>query len=408
MRFIPLLFALLLAAPVSAAAQQTIRPGQTVTGELEEGDLEVDGVLYDVWRFRAPEDGPYLINLHSDDFDPLLQVGSRPGEEGCDDCQEDDDGGEGLNAQLVFPAQAGGRYLIRVRSYRADRGSYSLELEQMEITTDTVVTWDPGVVDTGVVTMDSAMVTMDTTVYTPVVPYPILVTGEAVRGTLDSDDAFVDGGNVDDYTYDAGAGETVTITLHSRDFDAFVTVGQTSYDGGWQPLGSDDDGGEGTNSRLTVTFPQYDRYTVRVRGFGGRVEGDYTLLLESHGAPEQPVSTDTVVGPVQAILYGAQVEGTLDGREDYTADGRYFDVYSFHGRAGETVTVSLQSADFDAYLFIAAARTGEKVATDDDGGTGTDSEVTFTLPETGEYLIRATSLMPDEQGEYVLHLVEGG
>ena len=74
------------------------------------------------------------------------------------------------------------------------------------------------------------------------------------------------------------------------------------------------------------------------------------------------------------------------------------------GGAGETVTVSLRSDDFDAYLFIALARTGEKVVTDDDGGSGTDSEVTFTLPESGEYLIRATSLMPNEEGAYVLTL----
>jgi len=83
-----------------------------------------------------------------------------------------------------------------------------------------------------------------------------------------------DGKFVDTIVYEATGGESVVIDLTSDDFDALLFV--ASPEGIIQ--GDDDDGGEGTNARLRLTFPEDGRYEIRVTSYA-EATGAYVLTV---------------------------------------------------------------------------------------------------------------------------------
>ena len=114
--------------------------------------------------------------------------------------------------------------------------------------------------------------------------------------------------------------------------------------------------------------------------------------------------------PAQArIAPGQTVRGSLSTSDPTLGDGSRYDLYTFAGQRGQTVTVTLRSAAFDAYLAVGRMDGGEfeSAETDDDGAGGTDARVTYTLPASGEYAIRANSLTEGETGDYTVELSTG-
>lgn len=370
-----LLLGLLVAgAAAPAAAQGTIQPGQRVTGQLTAADPTLDdGSHYDVWRFEGQAQHRYRVTLRSDDFDAYLAVGPSVGEE-CDGCQTDDDGAGGTDALVEFVGRADGTYEIRANSYDADEvGGYELTLE------DEGVAGEPDEpAGTGI---------------------PIAL-DQAVEGDLARGDEKVGSSYTDTYTYRGRAGETITVSLSSDEFDTYLEMGQV--DGGeCTDMDANDDGGEGTNSLLTVRLPDDGAYHVHVRSSGPGETGAYTLLVQSGG--REPLA---LAVPPSPIAPDETVQGRLSAGDAREPDGAYGDVWAYRGGEGETITIVLRSEDFDSYLSFGRMVDGEwvEMESDDDGAGDLDSEITLTLPRDGEYLIRATSLMPGETGEYTLRV----
>jgi hypothetical protein len=83
-----------------------------------------------------------------------------------------------------------------------------------------------------------------------------------------------DGKFVDTVPYQAAEGETVVVDLVSDDFDALLFV--ASPEG--IILGDDDDSGEGSNARVTVTFPEDGLYEIRATSYA-EATGDYVLTV---------------------------------------------------------------------------------------------------------------------------------
>ncbi len=81
--------------------------------------------------------------------------------------------------------------------------------------------------------------------------------------------------------------------------------------------------------------------------------------------------------------------GSFTSSSSLTSDGTYKDTYCFYGTAGQTISVSMDSSNFDAYLIILDSY-AKRVATDDDSGSGTNAYLEYTLPSTGEYSIVAS------------------
>ena len=102
------------------------------------------------------------------------------------------------------------------------------------------------------------------------------------------------------------------------------------------------------------------------------------------------------------ISQGQTVNGQLSqGDFLLTDDNTWADGYSYDGREGERITVTLRSNAFDAWLVVDDPN-GPLRETDDDGAGGNDSRVTVTLPHDGRYMIVANSLRPGATGVYSL------
>ncbi|WP_420127490.1 PPC domain-containing protein [Longimicrobium sp.] len=248
-----LLGVLLAGTALPAAAQGTIRPGQTVRGELSSSDpvLE-DGTHYDLWRFRGQAGHVYAVTLRSQDFDAYLAVGSSAGDH-CEDCESDDDEGGGTDARVELRAGENGTYEIRANSLmEGETGAYTVELE------------DLGEREQRPESGAGA---------TPIRP------GMAVQGELTENDAQAeDESYFDLYVYEGRADEAVTISLSSEAFDTFLAVGRL-VDGEFELLDSNDDGPSGTDSVLRFTFPEDGEYVIRANSLMGGDTGAYTLQL---------------------------------------------------------------------------------------------------------------------------------
>ena len=109
-------------------------------------------------------------------------------------------------------------------------------------------------------------------------------------------------------------------------------------------------------------------------------------------------------GGPQPLRAGETLQGTLDSRDPRLGDDSHYDLFSYSGRAGETVVFTMRSADFDAYLAVGTlARTDITVEqSDDDSAGGTDAEVTVVIGASGAITVRANSLSANQTGRYTL------
>jgi S1-C subfamily serine protease len=116
-------------------------------------------------------------------------------------------------------------------------------------------------------------------------PSTIRVGQPALRGALQRGDAeFSDGGYFDLYTFSARRGQRLTVTLRSDDFDTYLRLAhaRTRDDLDW--LGEDDDGGIGTNSRLSVTAPADGEYWIAVSAYDEEPGGYELSVRESEAS----------------------------------------------------------------------------------------------------------------------------
>ncbi|MCS6625470.1 PPC domain-containing protein [Roseibacterium beibuensis] len=342
-----------------------IRVGQTLEGDLSARDPETDdGLPYDAFSFRARQGDRFAVALDSEAFDPVVRIG-RAEDGAFVQLAENDDGPDsGLNSRLVFTAPESGEYLIRVTPLSVtDAGAYSLSLQE-----------GPA----------------------PAAAESIAI-GATVEGQLTETDGKSEGDTpADAWRFEGREGQRVRIDMMSDDFDTYLEL----FDENRVSLDEDDDGGpEGTNSRMTVTLPRTGAYIIEARAFSEGT-GDYSLSLTE-------VQPDRAPEP---IAFGASLQGEIGEGDPRDDDDRGFDAFTFSGAEGQRIQAIMRSGDFDTYLQIGKAD-GEftALASDDDGlMEGTDSRLNFTLPEDGDYVLRALPLGSDADGLYALELIDRG
>ena len=94
-------------------------------------------------------------------------------------------------------------------------------------------------------------------------PPQMLGVGSVVRGQLTPNDIVTSGGYVDYFRLKGAEGASVSITVGSTDFDPFVGVFRFIGDS-LATVGSDDDGGGGTNAKLDLILSSDVLYVVAV------------------------------------------------------------------------------------------------------------------------------------------------
>lgn len=356
---------LALAAQAQAQSLRDINFGETLRGELGAGDPKhSDGTPYDGYRFQGRAGQQVVIDMQSAAFDAYLVL-RRAGD--AQDLKTDDDGGggpQGHDSRLTFVLPANGDYEIRANAVSATAsGPYALTLNA----------------GAGAPPAPSVSVT------------PIAL-GQTLSGRLTTSDAKLgDNSYYDLYRFSGQAGQQVTATLRSGDFDAYVGIGPR----GSSDSKTDDDSGGGNDAQVTYVLPTTGEYEIRANSLSANVTGAYTLQLTRSSPPAGPQA--------RTISLGQTVEGDLTTSDVKATDNSYYDLYRFSGNAGQRVRITMASKAFDAYLSLRDDGDNQ-LASDDDGGGGTNAQIVYTLPRTGAYLIRANTLSANQTGAYALTL----
>ena len=105
------------------------------------------------------------------------------------------------------------------------------------------------------------------------------------------------------------------------------------------------------------------------------------------------------------IVAGDRVSGRLRSADPSLDNGAAYHLYTYQGRRGERVTMTLRSTEFDAVLVLGTRGgrhgVGSVLTRDDDSGGGRDARIDFTLPSDGEFVVRVNPLLPTN-GSYTL------
>lgn len=363
---------MLSAVPVAAHAQpatEPIRVGTPVTGSIASSDPHVFGRgAFRVYRFEGTAGQRLVATMESRDFDTYLTVGRVVGPL-MDEVKADDDGGDETNSRMRVTLPENGTYLVVAQSFAEDgAGAFTVALQ----TAPEPTTGQPRAIRMG----------------SP-------VTGELAETDLMEDD---NDRLYDVWTFRGQKGQRITARMDSEQFDTYLNLGRV-VDGEFESIATDDDGAdEGTNSRLSHVLPEDGDYVIRASSYGDQ-GGAYTLALEERVA--------RAPAPPRPLESGQEVNGQLDEDDAVLeTDGSYYELWSYRGRAGEQLRIRMSSDEFDTYVAIGRMAGGcgdfEEIATMDDGGDGTNTLLEITLPEDGEYVIRANSFSADQTGNYTL------
>jgi CHAT domain-containing protein/Tfp pilus assembly protein PilF len=97
------------------------------------------------------------------------------------------------------------------------------------------------------------------------------------------------------------------------------------------------------------------------------------------------------------------VQGILEDSDAVlSSDGTLYDSYSFEGQAGQTITIVLESSEFDPYLILTNAQ-GQTIAENDDADQNSlNSALTITLSRSGSYRVLVNTYRVGEHGRYTL------
>jgi hypothetical protein len=325
-----------------------IQPGETREGRLETGDAGGSRGPEDRWTFQGRAGEIVRLDAVASDFDAYLVL--RGAEAVVD---SNDDGGDGTNARIVAVLPAAGLYTAVVSAFSAGRsaGRYSLTLA--------VLTAPAGPGRTARITV-----------------------GQRLSGRLEpGDQTREDGSPQDTWEFDGRAGQDVTIELRSAAFDTYLEL----RDPAGTVLAENDDGlGQGTDSFIAARLPRAGRYRLVVRGYGEDAStGLYELALGEASPSARP-------GQAGELRLGETAAGRLESGDSVLGDSTYADSFTFRPAASGRVTFLLRSSDFDAYLLLQDAE-GRTLASDDDGGAGTDAQLTYAVVAGRTYRLVANS-----------------
>ncbi len=132
-------------------------------------------------------------------------------------------------------------------------------------------------------------------------------------------------------------------------------------------------------------------------------------------APTTPASPSPAQSPAPSpaatpapkqITIPTEVQGELKQGTSAVlrSDGSLYDAYTFDGKQGQTITIRMESSQFDTYLGLLDPE-GKIIGENDDAQQGSNnSAIQLTLPADGKYTIIANGYDRSSQGAYTLRV----
>jgi hypothetical protein len=359
-----LAWALAMCVPALAADPTPIRLGQSLGGELSQGDrTEPDGSYFDVYALDGKAGQDIAIEMRSNDLDSVLAL-YQEGQEGPIAINNNADRrGRDARVDMVLPKD--GRYLIVANSALAgETGSYRISVSK-----------------------NAPLVEVRPAVRS-------IALGKTVQGVLGNRSGKAgDASLYDLYKFRGKAGQTIRISLSSNDFEPFVSLHRT---GQKAELAFARDHGQ-RSAELTATLPADGDYELWANTTTPGQSGRYALWLGLDGAAGAP--------PARTIAFGDTVYGELTAGDAKARDDSFYDAYRFKAARGDEVKLVMRSPMVEAYLVVRREGADQVLATaSDDGYGGRDAELSMVIPADGVYDVWANTLGAGQRGDYVISI----
>jgi hypothetical protein len=320
----------------------TLTPGRVpTTGSPVNGRIEVAGDA-DWFATTLTAGIPYLLRASTAATngvgDPMLELRNAAGTL----ITSDDDGGDGLNSLISFTPTSTGTYYLAARGYGSQTGAYTVSA-----------------------TID------DDFAATTATSGRVLVNSSAAGRVNYAGDA-------DWFATTLSAGTRYEFRLDAAASGGLGDPFLELRDAAGTLIRSDDDGGDGLNSLISFRPTTSGTYFLAARGYGGTT-GAYTVSA----AVDDFGSSTTTTGRVT-------VNGTpAAGRIEVPYDADWFATtltagVTYQLRASTAATNGVG----DPMLELRNAA-GTLIASDDDGGDGFNSLISFTPTSTGTYFLAA-------------------
>jgi len=284
------------AAPVAVPADAApISVGQSRDGRLGQGaETLSSGEFVNRFTLNGRQGQALDLRLSSSEFDPYLQITGPGGFSAFNDDDADREGSH--DSRLIVTLPADGAYVIGATSYQSgESGRYRLSVADGTNAPPPRPTQSATRPTTG----GSGLMRI----------------GDTVSGELQGGDETLQSGEyVDTYRFQGTRGQRVAVELTSSAFDAYTILRTPSG----QQI-SNDDGEDGTNSRLDTVLSESGEYEVMVTSFNAGETGSYRFSVEpSQGTPRQAAVQG---GPrVFAVMVGVSDYGGAANNLEYTDD----------------------------------------------------------------------------------------
>jgi CHAT domain-containing protein/Flp pilus assembly protein TadD len=138
-----------------------------------------------------------------------------------------------------------------------------------------------------------------------------------------------------------------------------------------------------------------------------KIKNNPAISSQSSHSLQQGIQLSQNVEPLLSV------QGRLEAGDPDLDDGSLYDDHTFPGEAGEWVTITLESIDFDSYLLVYTPAMlhhpfGRRIGENDDIAVDNfNSSITLRLPISGDYRVRATAYDAQDRGQYTLTVLPG-
>jgi|GEM_PF-2054259 len=131
-----------------------------------------------------------------------------------------------------------------------------------------------------------------------------------------------------------------------------------------------------------------------------------TMPFSLSSQPQGLIGLNSLAAWAKAPLLRVQeVLSQDDEIVDVEGVERYVDIHEFTGKANQTVSIYLESTDFDPVVALLDANAEVMEVNDDLNDKSLNAGLTVTLPDSGEYYVLVTSVEPSGQGTYGLRVL---
>lgn len=205
--------------------------------------------------------------------------------------------------------------------------------------------------------------------------------GDSIRGRITNPEEGIL------YSFEARRGDVIKITLSSQNTDVYLRLGDED---GNILAENDDISDSNLNASIQYVVLEDGTYYIAALAYD---PGSYVLELENRAGGSGSSAQDEVI----EIGYGDVVSGEAIDIETPI-------VYTFTGKAGETVSIAVVSDEVDTYVVLADSEGNTIVENDDVSSDNLNSYVETVLPASGDYLI---GVFAYEAGPFELELIQG-